>query len=71
MCVAGKLLDQQVLILIDNGSARNFLSHAIVAILRISMDPLPPLNVQMGNWDIMACEGVCKSIPAERAGGSV
>ena len=51
-----------MLILIDSGSTHNFLSTDMVKRVGIPIDRLEPFDVQVGNGEIVSCNGICRQV---------
>jgi len=62
---SGMVHGRQLRILMDGGSSNNFIHPSLINRLNISIYPTPLFKVQVGNGQLLQCEGVVRDVPVK------
>lgn len=63
MRVMGRIKHKSLVILIDSGSAHNFIDTSLLPQLHIPVDTSQILEVKVANGDVIRTQGLCKEVP--------
>ena len=61
--LAGNINGQEVVVLIDGSATYNFIQSRLAEHLGLTIQPLPHLQVTVGNGESLGCSGKCRQVP--------
>ncbi|XP_061364978.1 uncharacterized protein LOC133308374 [Gastrolobium bilobum] len=61
--LTGAIKGKSVQILVDGGSTHNFITARMAIFLDLTMQHIPPFQVQVGNGDTLQCTATCVAVP--------
>ncbi|MCI49175.1 pentatricopeptide repeat-containing protein, partial [Trifolium medium] len=62
MNIEGKIVEVDVLVLIDSGATHNFISPQISTALGLNITPMSEKSVKLGDGHQIKSQGICKDI---------